>query len=254
MGCRRCANRVLPDSGSTRYFLFKILTDSLYVLIIKPMPSRNIYKVFAEGAYYHVYNRGVEKRVIFSDEHDYKVFIHNLRRYLEPGFKVVREDPKTKKPILATPNSSFDKISLLAFCLMPNHYHLIVKLKKKEGLTDLMKKVCTNYTGYFNSKYDRVGKLYQGIYKAVPIKSREQFIQVTRYIHLNPLGIVKFSKLQDYPFSSFYYISRNAKKSWLNWEEVLGDMSLEKYRNFMESFAESDDDNKYDSINDLLLE
>ena len=220
------------------------------------MPSKNIYKVFAEGAYYHVYNRGVEKREIFQDQEDYFVFINNLKRYLEPGFLLERKDPKTKKPIFVTPNYSYDKITLMSFCLMPNHFHLLVKLKKQKGLTDLMKKVCTNYTNYFNEKNDRIGKLCQAIYKAVPVTTGEHFLHLSRYIHLNPLEMVSKSSLKDYRFSSYYYINKNIKEGWLCWDEVLGDMTVARYKDFVESYIDSPDvdEIKKPYIDNLLLE
>jgi putative transposase len=103
------------------------------------MPVKNSRKIYADGGIYHVYNRGVEKRTIFEDDQDYKVFLKNLREYLSPIPKV---EPKTIFKVRGTsfvatkrrPKNYFQQIELLAYCLMPNHFHLIIKVDKGAAL------------------------------------------------------------------------------------------------------------------------
>src|SRR4030043_1955927 len=97
------------------------------------MPARNAIKFYTENGYYHIYNRGVEKRDIFLNEQDYKVFLHFLKRYLT-------EAPKS--PDLIQPRwkfDLFDKLNLIAYCLMPNHFHLMVKQFAKETMAEFMR-------------------------------------------------------------------------------------------------------------------
>ena len=99
------------------------------------MPSKHILKAYEKNCYYHIFNRGVEKRDIFLDPSDYSMFIYNIRRYLEPGFKAVKYHPITNEKMYVEPKQVIGKMKLLSFCLMPNHFHFLVKLLDK-GLQD----------------------------------------------------------------------------------------------------------------------
>src|SRR6187402_1575689 len=119
------------------------------------MPARNVTKQYEEDAYYHVYNRGVEKREIFLDDEDYKMFLAFLKRHLSR-----QKETNSRNQ---TYESYAGKLELLAFCLMPNHYHLLFYLNNDaKAISELMRKVAGTYTQYFNRKYNRVGYLFQG--------------------------------------------------------------------------------------------
>lgn len=146
---------------------------------------------------YHIYNRGVEKRKIFLDEEDYLRFIHdlfefndinptpNLTYYLKSQFKSKEVGlPKIEK------ESRKLLVEILVFCLMPNHFHLMVKQKVDGGITLFMRKLGTGYTNYFNQKYKRVGPLFQGKYKIVHLYQDAHFLYLPYYIHLNPLELI----------------------------------------------------------------
>jgi putative transposase len=153
------------------------------------MPSKNRIKQYVAGAYYHLYNRGVEKRRVFLDDQDYRVFLSYLKLYLSPP-------ELTDRPHL---DLSRD-IELASYCLMPNHFHLLVRQHTERGISDLMRCVIVSYVRYFNKRYERVGSLFQDVYKAVRITSDEQLYQVERYIHLNPEPLIE--NVADYPYSS----------------------------------------------------
>lgn len=156
------------------------------------MPGKNTIKTYIKDGYYHAYNRGVEKRKIFLDKQDYKVFLKYLKESLSEPPKP--EDIKTTftlqgstfKGIPRLPKNFFDKIDLISYCLMPNHYHLLLKQKEQLALVSFMKSLQTRYSMYFNKKYIRVGPLFQGIYKAALISDDEYLLHLSRYIHLNP--------------------------------------------------------------------
>ena len=104
-------------------------------------------------------------------------------------------------------NKSENKIvEVIAYCLMPNHYHLILKQIDDNGIPRFMSNFQNSYTKYFNTKHNRVGSIFQGTYKSVLIQSNEQLIYLSKYIHLNPLNafLVKSEKLFDYKWSSLY--------------------------------------------------
>lgn len=198
-------------------------------------------KTYVQGGYYHLYNRGVEKRKIFLDERDYKVFLHFLKRYLQP------QDKDEISWVLGRITSLVEEIDLLAYCLMPNHFHLLVKQKTIEGIKKLMGRMGTCYGMYFNKEQKRVGSLFQSVYKAVLIENDEQLLHVSRYIHQNPLGLKEhhFPKLVDYPYSSYGEYLGIRKTKWVKPEEILaffrsarriGDTDCVSYQSFVEGF------------------
>ncbi|MBI2012055.1 transposase [Candidatus Daviesbacteria bacterium] len=200
------------------------------------MPAKNSVKQFIENGYYHLYNRGVEKRNIFIDEQDYLVFINYLKKYLDP---TLGSDPK----------SLANEVDLIAFCLMPNHFHLLTKQNTQTGITKLMRAVCTTYVMYFNRKYNRVGTLFQGKYKAAIIMDDIYLLHLSRYIHLNPYYPGSDPKTYNYSSYNYYLGSRNAP--WLKSAEILDFFKTAQktslkdclsYQSFVEDYNESPGD------------
>lgn len=165
------------------------------------MPSKYLVRNFEENSYHHIFNRGVEKRKIFLDIKDYNIFIYYLYIYLKPLNEVLLRHPQL--PLRLQGRNLSSEVSLVSYCLMPNHFHLLLKQKTKDGISKLLKQVTNAYTEYFNKKYARVGSLLQGPFKAVKITTDEQLIHLTRYIHLNPLIGSIVNNLEDYPWSSY---------------------------------------------------
>ena len=142
--------------------------------------------------FYHTLNRGVEKRDIFLDKQDYLRFIHDLYELnnedrVETVFHAFKSDPdlaniaKRKKRKLL--------VDIHAFCLMPNHYHLLISPKVERGISKFMQKINMGYAKYFNQKYERVGTLFQGTYKHIQITDSVHFLHLPFYIHFNPLDL-----------------------------------------------------------------
>jgi len=165
------------------------------------MPSKNEVKIYVENGYYHLYNRGVEKRNIFEDKEDYSVFLSYLKDYLLP------KNTEELQKRLADPNTSYkekdkiikllrlnnfaNEITLVAYALAPNHYHLLIKQKSPYAIDKFSNSLITRYSMYFNRKRQRVGPLFQGVYKAVLVETNEQLLHLTRYIHLHSLRNTK---------------------------------------------------------------
>jgi putative transposase len=164
---------------------------------------------FAIDEYYHLYNRGTEKRVIFLDVQDYHHFLFLM--YI----------CNTEKSIeLRNVGENFDRgetiIDIGAFCLMPNHFHVLVREKIKNGISTYMRKLLTSYSMYFNKKYKRTGKLYEGVFKSTYVNKDTYLKYLYSYVHLNPAKIIdknwkehndhNTAKLLDhvfkYPYSS----------------------------------------------------
>jgi putative transposase len=138
---------------------------------------------------YHVFNRGVEKRQTFMDEHDYLRFVNNLAIFNDEN-PVLNAKYRAKKMGLIKDDDREPLVDILAFCLMPNHFHLLLRQKKETGISRFMNKIGVGYTNYFNMKYERVGSLFQGTFKAVLIDEESQFLYIPYYIHSNPLDLI----------------------------------------------------------------
>jgi putative transposase len=171
------------------------------------MPGRNIYKNYLADTYYHIYNRGVNKQTIFRDDQDYVVFMGLLKRYL--GSERERGPNHRLYPSYA------DQVELLAFCLMPNHYHLFVYQRDPEGMKLLLKSVGVAYSMYFNKRYRRVGPVFQQRYRAVDISGDSQLLHISRYIHLNP------DDYRHWPWSSLPYYLGEKQADWIDPTPVL---------------------------------
>ena len=195
------------------------------------MPIRST--VFVNDNFYHLYNRGVEKRIIFNEQKDYEVFLSILIYYLSPT--QIKHDVFSRKPKIRIPNS----VSLLCYCLMPNHYHFLIKQNKDNGITTLMHALGVTYSMYFNKKYERVGSLFQGRFKAKLIDKDEYLLQVSKYIHLNPKEFYN-KPLSTYPYSSykFYINSKITPNNFIETEPILSYFSSQysqlSYRAFVE--------------------
>jgi len=185
---------------------------------------------FANGEYYHIFNRGAHRLDIFRRDEDYKRFLlllhvgntaqrvdlrAILRKYKGQTFANVLEGE--------TPDKSLVDIS--AYCLMPNHFHLVIKQKTDKGITAFLRKVLTAYSMYFNLVHGHSGVLSQGAFKSRHINSEPYFRYIFSYVHLNPLALllpdweengikehlVARSFLAGYSYSSFYDYSIKAR-------------------------------------------
>jgi len=144
--------------------------------------------ILSEGEYYHIYNRGVEKRTIFIDNDDRKRFQTLL--YLCNGtepivYRLIQGETLYKK------NVGKKIVAIGAYTLMPNHFHLLIKEISEGGITEFMRKFTTAYTMYFNKKYERVGPLFQGAFRAEHVTQDEHLKYLFAYIHLNIVKLIE---------------------------------------------------------------
>ncbi|MFH0936817.1 MAG: transposase [Candidatus Daviesbacteria bacterium] len=164
------------------------------------MPGRAVPLVTEE--IYHIFNRGVEKKDIFREYRDYKRFQQTFHYYQYQGPKPKYSSSKhgiyTFAPI---PENRL--VEIYSYCLMPNHFHFLVKQLKNSGISIFLSQLSNSYTKYFNTKYKRIGSLLQGTFKSVLVENEPQFLHLSRYIHINPVvsGLVK--NLDSYPWSSY---------------------------------------------------
>jgi REP element-mobilizing transposase RayT len=187
---------------------------------------------FITGEYYHIFNRGVEKRKIFGNEADYRKFKTSLKDFnsTDPAWKI--EWAKKKGEIL----KGESMIEIVAYCLNPNHFHLLLKQVRNGGISEFMRKLGTGYTMYFNKKYDRSGVLFQGKFKSVRIKSNNHLLYLSAYVNCNS-EIHGIAKAEKYKWCSFgEYLSKDKilcnKKIIINQFE-----NFEEYKNFCKENA-----------------
>lgn len=144
---------------------------------------------FVNGEYYHIYNRGVDKRVTFLDEFDVRRFYDSLEEFnvIEP-IGSIYENSFSRK--LGSETSKFESergrlVSIIAHCANPNHFHLILRQEIEKGIEKFMQRVGTGYTKYINNKYKRSGALFQGVFKSVHVGSNEYLLHLSAYVNLN---------------------------------------------------------------------
>lgn len=151
------------------------------------MSTRNL--SFSIGEYYHIFNRGTDKRDIFLDEEDKKRFIKLL--FVANGTTpfIFRDFP------IGLPYVEFDRgepiVAIGTYVLMKNHFHLLIKETTEQGVSRFFSKVLTSYSSYFNKKYKRTGRLFEGTFKAKHIDSDEYLKYIFAYHHLNPVKIIE---------------------------------------------------------------
>ena len=185
----------------------------------------------AVGEHYHVYSRGVEKRKIFMNTKDYNRFVALL-------YIMNQDAPFTMGNFLRDKNKSLEDIftekrektlvSVLGYCLMPNHFHLILYEGSEGGISKFMGKLLTAYSMYFNTKYERSGPLFTHPFKSEHISNESQYVYIFSYVHLNPISIIdkkwkengiKNKKeaeefLKKYQFSSYLdFLNKNRLES-----------------------------------------
>lgn len=216
--------------------------------------------ILATNETYHVYNRGVEKRLIFLTRRDYLRFIELISyyRFIECPVKFSyfkKLSNSERVDVLNKLQAHSDKlVDIYAFCLMPNHFHFLLKQLADGGISKFINKISNGFSHYFNIRHERVGHLFQGNFKAVRIEDDQQFIHVSRYIHLNPVNsyIIQPEKIVAYEYSSYPEYIRK-KVGFCNTKEVLSLFSsIDKYKKFVED--QIDYARKLQEIKHLALE
>jgi len=149
------------------------------------------------NGFFHVFNRGLNKKKIFLSGSDYNYFLTKLESLLkELGHRIY------------------------CYCLLPNHYHFLIE-NRKEKLSKLMGRLLTSYSMYFNKKHSKNGPLFQNRFKSIVVQKESYFLELSRYIHLNPVKLGLVNKPEDYPYSSLNEIISGNKYEIVNKESVL---------------------------------
>ena len=199
----------------------------------------------APDEYYHVFNRAVNKQVIFHDTGDYFRFLF-LILYLQSSVVFQQLGRKVKEFIQSRALDSGEedeiikkrRVEVVAFCIMPNHFHLIVKESDEGGIAAYMQRVLTSYSKYYNTKYEKSGHVFQGPYQAVHVEDNRQLLHLSAYIHRNPREISKwFNKEEQYPWSSYQdFIGENRWGNLIMLDIIIGQFKDKaEYENFVKT-------------------
>lgn len=176
-------------------------------------------RFFEDGVYYHIYNRGNRKQQVFFGARDYERFLEKVVEY------------KKKYPV-----------EILAYCLMPNHFHFLLRQLATNSISRLMSDLCNSQSRYFNIKYESVGSLFQGRFKAKRVDKDEYLIHLSRYIHLNPVELLFrgkdiFDRLSSYKWSSLPLYLKGGADEIADSQFVLNYFSIKDrvgdYKNFV---------------------
>ena len=182
------------------------------------MPSRYFFRNFRPNTYHHIFNRGSFKHKIFRKKKDYEVFVDILKYYLR--YPKLSPLSKLSPPKLKKAKKNPNPYKLLAYCLMPNHFHLLLIQKRlSPNLSDFMRKISITYAMYFQYQYQHSGALFQGKFKSVRVYPDDGLLYVSKYIHLNPQGL-EGSDPSNYPWSSLGDYLNSNNKDWLHPEII----------------------------------
>jgi putative transposase len=200
---------------------------------------------FANGEYYHIYNRGVDKRDVFKSCKDYERFLlaMNLLNDERDGLMlewrdILRVNPRAKLFDFQELSSRRKPwIEINVYCLNPNHYHFILKQLRKNGVRNYMHKLSTSYTNYFNVKNKRSGSLFQGPFKSAHIDSDEYLLYLSAYVNKNNF-IHGYNKNNNWPYSSLREYLGMENNSLVKKDVVMGQFkNVREYEDFLENNA-----------------
>jgi len=164
---------------------------------------------FANGEFYHVFNRGVDKRKIFGSKFDVDRFLQSMDEFNTVNPIGSLYENSFLSPEIKTKRKSKRLVNFIAYCLNPNHYHFILEQLVENGISQFMHRLSGGYSWFFNKKYQRSGALFQGVFKATHIDSNEYLLRVSAYVNLN--------------YKVHQFGGEAAKWVKSSWEEYIGD-------------------------------
>ncbi len=223
------------------------------------MPRRKI--PFVEGEYYHVFNRSLDRKPIFVYKKRNQraiesfVFYQHAKPTVKLSNFIYWQEERKQNFLQKIKKENNYLVKIICYCLMPNHYHLLLRQKAKEGISRFVSQFQNSFTRYFNTKIKRKGHLFESQFKAVRIETEEQLIHLSRYIHLNPYSSYVVKEIEDlvsYPYSSF--------REYLNKEKGFCDKNIitahfkdgEAYKKFV--FDQADYQRNLEKIKHMVFD
>lgn len=170
-------------------------------------------RILYDDGIYHVINRGHNRQILFKDTEDFKKFKDIMKKYIQ-----------------------MYNIKLYNYCLMINHFHLLLKIDKADYLPTAMKGICQSYAHHYKRKYGRIGYLFQNRYKSIPVEKDEYLSECARYIERNPIRAKIVEDLSKYPYSSYNYYANGHKDDIITTNllyETFGNAPRQKRHNYI---------------------
>jgi len=172
------------------------------------MPRRNL--TFVSGEFYHLFNRSIYRQPILTKKKDLSFFLDAIKYYTQVTppvkFSYFRENPGKYK--LDFKNKL---VTIISYCLMPNHFHFSVRQETERGVQTFMQRVLNSFSHYHREKYQHRGPLFEAVFKAIHIETDEQLMHLSRYHHLNPVVACFVKHPKNYPYSSYqFYIRKDS--------------------------------------------
>ena len=188
-------------------------------------------RIFLPNEYYHIYNRGVDKRNIFSDHEDLLRFFESMSEFnsLSAIGSIYENNFRKRKGLKRSSDHKNRLVNFVCFCLNPNHYHFIITPVVEKGIERFMQRLGTGYTMYFNNKYKRTGSLFSGKFKSIHVGDNNYLLHLSAYVNLNSL--VHNIKHNDKKF---------IKSSWSEYSKILNNNFCDK-EVILEQFKNRDD-------------
>ncbi len=187
-------------------------------------------------------NKSIAGYEIFNSNSDFKRMIkmllyfsyktNSLPKFSELNSSALVEKKGFKRALLERVNEDEKLVQVISYCIMPTHFHLVLKQLKEEGISKFVGDVSNSYSRYFNNKNNRGGTLWKGRFANIPVDSDEQLLHLTRYIHLNPTTAGLVENPEDWPYSSYETYTSKERNGICNYENIL-DIDPEKYKDFV---------------------
>jgi len=206
---------------------------------------------FITGEYYHIFNRGVDKRIVFQDKKDLERFLKSMEEFntINP-IGSIYEHSRLKNKFGNLVSKKTKLVNFICYCLNPNHYHFILEQLVDGGIEKFMHRLGVGYTNYFNKRYNRSGALFQGTFKAIHISSNEYLLHLSAYVNLND-KVHNFGNLVSKKSSWEEYVGN--KDGFCKKDIILNQFnSISEYRNFSKVSLEIIKERK--EMEKLLLE
>lgn len=214
------------------------------------MPRRQT--PFITGEFYHIFNRSIYRQPIFKRKNDVERFIQVMIYYaqISPSikfsyYKLNRDKYKTDL------NNRI--VTLISYCIMPNHFHISIKQEKDKGIQIFMQKALNSYSHYYRIKYHEKGPLFESVFRSIHVETDEQLLHLSRYHHLNPVSSGLIKDPSAYPFSSYrQYLELEEKIGIIDFSYILSHFSsIEKYKDFV--LSRKDYQKKLEEIKHLIF-
>ncbi|MCK5707127.1 MAG: transposase [Candidatus Aureabacteria bacterium] len=213
--------------------------------------------VLVSGEVYHVFSKSIAGFKIFNNAEEYSRMIKTFKYYqkekINLRYSVYIKNLEEKKLDKSLMEKQENIVEIIAYCLMPTHFHFVLKQIKNNGISNIIANTLNSYTRYFNNKYKRKGPLWQSRFKNILVKNEEQLLHLTRYLHLNPVTSYLVDKPEDWQESSYLeYVNESEDNEKIcKYEDVLI-ITKKEYKKFVNQ--RSSYQRSLKKIKDLIME